>query len=186
MYAAGPFSRSLPVALGGGCRHHDRTMTLVYPAGPDASYRPHMEYEFDDDKHRLDLDVIWQFLSTDAYWGRWRTRQDVELQVAGAWRVVGCYQQRRGEMVGFARALSDGVALAYLADVFIAGGHRGMGLGQGLVKAMIEDGPGSDFRWLLHTRDAHRLYEKFAFGPPDHTLMERRHITSRPHTASEP
>jgi hypothetical protein len=36
-------------------------------------------------------------------------------------------------MVGFARAVSDGVAMAYLADVFVAPAARGIGLGVGLV-----------------------------------------------------
>ncbi|MGO9781026.1 MAG: GNAT family N-acetyltransferase, partial [Streptosporangiaceae bacterium] len=39
-------------------------------------------------------------------------------------------------MVGFARALSDGVALAYLADVYVLEGHRGRGLGRALLRAM--------------------------------------------------
>jgi hypothetical protein len=38
---------------------------------------------------------------------------------------------------------------------------------------MVEDGPGRDFRWLLHTADAHRLYGKFGFAPPDGTYLER-------------
>jgi hypothetical protein len=38
---------------------------------------------------------------------------------------------------------------------------------------MIEDGPGSLFRWTLFTRDAHDLYEQFGFGVPDETAMVR-------------
>ena len=37
-----------------------------------------MAYELDDNPDRVDLDVVWQFLSTEAYWGRWRTREIVE------------------------------------------------------------------------------------------------------------
>src|SRR6185312_6973332 len=114
----------------------------------------------------------WTFLSTDAYWMRWRTREDVERQIASAWRVVGCYHRDDG-MVGFARAVSDGVAVAYLADVFVLPPHRGHGLGQRIVRAMIDDGPGANFRWLLHTEDAHDLYRKFGFVAPDYKVMER-------------
>ena len=131
-----------------------------------------MDYEIDDDPARVDVDVAWQFLSNDAYWGTWRSRDDVERQIAGAWRVVGCYHPADG-MVGFARAVSDGVALAYLADVFVLPAHRGQGLGARLVAAMIDGGPGAEFRWLLHTEDAHQLYRKFGFAAPDHMLMER-------------
>ncbi|NED98604.1 GNAT family N-acetyltransferase [Phytoactinopolyspora halotolerans] len=125
-------------------------------------------YEFDDDAARIDRDVVWRFLSEDAYWGRWRDRDIVERQIDGAWRVVGAYHQETGSMVGFARALSDGVSLAYLADVFVESAHRGRGAGKALVAAMIEDGPGVNFRWMLHTVDGHSLYAKFGFAPPDH------------------
>ena len=35
-----------------------------------------MDYELDDDPARIQPDVVWAYLSTDAYWGRWRTRAD--------------------------------------------------------------------------------------------------------------
>ena len=137
-----------------------------------------MAYEVSDDAARVDVDAAWAFLSTEAYWARWRTREDVERQVAGAWRVVGCYAAD-GAMVGFCRAFSDGVAIAYLADVYVLPAHRGAGLGRRMVQVMVEDGPGRDFRWLLHTADAHGLYASFGFAPPDGTLMERPRVTER-------
>jgi GNAT superfamily N-acetyltransferase len=131
-----------------------------------------MDYAFDDDPARIDVDIVWMFLTNEAYWSTWRTRVDVERQLADAWRVVGCYHPTDG-MVGFARAVSDGVALAYLADVFVLPAHRGHGLGERLVATMIDGGPGANFRWLLHTEDAHELYRKFGFHEPDRKLMER-------------
>ncbi len=131
-----------------------------------------MHYELSDDPARVDTDAAWRWLSTEAYWARWRTREDFARQVAGAWRVVGCYAGD-GAMVGFCRAFSDDVAIAYLADVYVLPAHRGQGLGRRLVRVMVEEGPGRDFRWLLHTDDAHGLYAGLGFGPPDATLMER-------------
>jgi GNAT superfamily N-acetyltransferase len=122
-------------------------------------------YELDDDRTRLDLDVVWKFLSTEAYWGRWRTREQVEAAIDGSWRVVGAY--RGGEQAGFARAFSDGVSAAYLADVFVVGSARGSGLGKEIVREMIDNGPGAGFRWMLHTVDAHGLYRPFGFA--EHT-----------------
>ena len=129
-------------------------------------------YELSDDPDRLDLDAVWAFLSTDAYWGRWRTRADLDAQVAGAWRVVGAYAADSTQ-VGFARAVSDGAGFAYLADVFVSPEHRGHRLGHRLVETMVDDGPGADFRWVLFTRDAHGLYASHGFGEPGTSAMVR-------------
>jgi GNAT superfamily N-acetyltransferase len=132
-----------------------------------------VDFELDDDPDRVDVDLVWQFMSTEAYWGRWRDRDLVERQLAGAWRVVGAYRTDTGRMVGFARAISDGVGLAYLADVFVVAQARGHGVGKALVRRMIDDGPGAEFRWMLHTADAHELYRRFGFTEPDSTYLER-------------
>lgn len=132
-----------------------------------------MEYELDDDPVRIQLDMIWGWLSTEAYWGRQRTRVDIDTQIAAAWRVVGAYRGDTGEQVGFARAVSDGVNFAYLADVFVIEAHRGQGLGKRILQHMIDDGPGRDFRWTLFTGDAHGLYQQFGFTAPDTTAMVR-------------
>lgn len=130
-------------------------------------------YELDDDPTRIQPDAVWEWLSTEAYWGRWRSRADVETQIANAWRVVGVYRTDTGEQVGFARAVSDGVGFAYLADVYVQAEHRGHGLGKRLVRLMIDDGPGADMRWTLFTGDAHGLYRQFGFTEPDDTAMVR-------------
>ena len=129
------------------------------------------EYQIDDDPARVDRDVAWDFLSTEAYWGRWRTRADLEAQLDGAWRVIAAY--RDDAMVAFARTLSDGVGTAYLADVFVLPDHRGHGLAQAMLSELIDNGPGSQFRWMLHTADAHGLYAKLGFAPPNDRYLER-------------
>jgi|SRR5579875_461056 len=147
----------------------------------------HGDLELDDDPARVDLDALWSFLSTEAYWGRWRTKEVVARQVASAWRVAGVYETANGRMVGFARAVSDGVSIAYLADVYLLREFRGRGAGVALVGMMVDEGPGAEFRWMLHTADAHGLYQKFGFGPPQVSYLERagredpgRQATGRP------
>ncbi|HEY1762442.1 MAG TPA: GNAT family N-acetyltransferase [Acidimicrobiales bacterium] len=132
-----------------------------------------MIYELDDDRERLNLDVVWEFLTTDTYWHRWRRREDVDLQFGSAWRVIGAYVEGSDELVGFARAVSDGVSDAYLADVYVAPSHRGQGIGGRMVEAMVEEGLGARFRWFLSTRDAHELYSRHGFTTPDERVMER-------------
>lgn len=130
-------------------------------------------YQVDENPSRLDVESIWAFLSSEAYWSKWRNRADFDKQLASAWRVVGCYDVD-GAQVGFARAVSDGVCFAYLADVYIVTAHRGIGLGAALLREMIEDGPGARFRWMLHTQDAHGLYARFGFEAAGAKVMERR------------
>jgi len=127
-------------------------------------------YELDDDPGRVDLDAVWTFLSTEAYWGRERTRDVVERQVREASCVVGLYLE--GRQVGFERIWSDGQK-AYLADVYVLDEHRGRGLGVELVRAAVDEGPHRDLMWMLHTEDAHGLYARFGFGPPDGRYLER-------------
>jgi GNAT superfamily N-acetyltransferase len=138
-----------------------------------------MDYVLDDDPARIDRDRVWQWLSTEAYWGRWRERSDLDAQLDSAWRVVGAYRSDTGEQIAFARAVSDGVAFAYLADVVVDVGARGAGVGTALIARMIDEGPGREFRWLLFTRDAHPLYERFGFEAPDETAMVRRAAAGR-------
>ena len=128
-------------------------------------------YHLDDDPRRVDIDVVHGFLSEHAYWaiGRERARQ-VELNLAAA-RVVGMY--RGDSQLGYARAVSDGISLAYLADLFVLPEARGRGLGTEIVREMVDRGPLARLRWLLHTEDAQGLYERFGFALPTRTVMER-------------
>lgn len=151
----------------------DRALVLLDPRRPEGSrVIRHGAYEIDDDPDRVDVDSVWAYLSTDAYWGRWRRRDDVDRQIRRSWRIVACYDDS-GRTVGFARAVSDGVALAYLADVYVLDAHRRRGLGEAMVREMVDNGPGRAFRWMLHTADAHGMYRKFGFSAPDATFMER-------------
>jgi RimJ/RimL family protein N-acetyltransferase/GNAT superfamily N-acetyltransferase len=128
-------------------------------------------YELDDDPGRIDPDAAAAFLTTQAYWARWRGAEDIKEQISQAWRLVGAYD-KDGAMVGFARAFGDGASV-YLADVYVLSGHRGAGLGKAIVKMMIEDGPGAGSRWMLHTSDAHGLYHGFGFSAPGPRYLER-------------
>ena len=133
-------------------------------------------YELDDDRDRVDVDAVYAYIAT-AYWAVGRPRAEVERLVRESQRVVGLYKD--GAQIGFCRAASDGVSFAYLADVYVLEEHRGRGLGLELVREMVENGPYADRKWLLHTRDMHRLYAKLGFGEPGARLMERDPTTSR-------
>ena len=127
-------------------------------------------YELDDDRARIDVDAVHAYLAGESYWAKGRPRETVERLVREASRVVGLYKD--GRQVGFCRAATDGAAFVYLADVYVLDEHRGRGLGVELVREIVEHGPFAGKKWVLHTRYAHALYEKFGFGP-NVRLMER-------------
>jgi GNAT superfamily N-acetyltransferase len=116
--------------------------------------------EVSTDKSRLDLIVIHNFL-THVYWATGRTMEQVKKSIENA-TCFGLY--KNGAQIGFARVISDQVALAYLMDVFILEEFRGKGYSKLLLEAIFEH---SDFKdvtkWFLGTRDAHGLYRKFGF-----------------------
>jgi GNAT superfamily N-acetyltransferase len=128
-------------------------------------------FEVDDDRERVDVEAVHDFVSNHSYWAPGRPRAEQERLVREAQRVVGVYHD--GRQIGFARAVSDGASVTYLADVYVLPEFRGHGLGMELVREMVENGPYANRRWMLHTADAHALYEKFGFGPPSERVMER-------------
>jgi GNAT superfamily N-acetyltransferase len=132
-------------------------------------------FELDDERARIDVEEVQRIISTESYWGLGRSRELVERTVTGSARVVGLYDASEGgRQIGFARAISDGVSLAYLADVYVLEAYRGRGLGLELVREIVERSFGR-VRWMLHTADAQRLYLKLGFSdaPPPYALMER-------------
>jgi GNAT superfamily N-acetyltransferase len=130
-------------------------------------------YESDDDRGRVDVDMVHRYLSEEAYWVRGRDRDTIERLVRQSTRVIGVY--RGDEQVGFARVISDGANMAWLGDVFVLQGHRGHGLGVELVREAVEHPEHRDLVWFLNTRDAHPLYARFGFeAPSDRTMVRSR------------
>ena len=126
-------------------------------------------YELDDDPGRIDREAVHKYLSS-SYWAEGRPREVQDALIDGSARVVGLYHD--GSLVGFTRTLSDGHTQSYLADVYVLEEHRGRGLGVELVREIVENGPHADRAWVLHTRDAATLYERFGFRHHER-LMQR-------------
>lgn len=127
--------------------------------------------ELDDSKDRIDRDEVHRFLSEVAYWALGRPRATQDRLIDEAARVVGLYDGER--QIGFCRAATDGTSFVYLADVYVLEEYRGRGLGEQLVREMVESGELSHLRWLLHTQEMHPLYRKVGFEDPSYKVMER-------------
>ncbi|HZQ82380.1 MAG TPA: GNAT family N-acetyltransferase [Gaiellaceae bacterium] len=128
--------------------------------------------ELDDDKARIDRAAVHRYLSDESYWAKGRPRETQDRLIEEASRVVGLYDG--DDQIGFCRAFTDGLALAYLADVYVLEAYRGRGLGEELVREMVENGPYANVKWMLHTTDMHPLYRKLGFGEPSQKVMERQ------------
>ena len=129
-------------------------------------------FELDDDPRRIDRRAVHEYLSGVSYWAAGRSREVVDELIDTAARVVGLYAAD-GRQVGFARVVSDRHTVSYLADVYVLEEARGRGLGLELVRFAVDEPPVRDTKFLLHTRDMHRLYEKLGFERPGERAMER-------------
>jgi GNAT superfamily N-acetyltransferase len=127
--------------------------------------------ELDDDKARIDRAEVHRWLSEVSYWATGRPRETQDRLIDEAARVVGLYDGER--QIGFCRAATDGVSFVYLADVYVLEEYRGRGLGEALVREMVERSDMTHLKWLLHTSDMHPLYRKLGFDVPNVKVMER-------------
>ena len=128
-------------------------------------------FVLDDDPARIDGVAVHAFLST-SYWAAGRSRELIGQLIATAARVVGLYTAD-GAQIGFARVVSDNHTVSYLADVYVLEEYRGRGLGVELVRFTVDGSSLAHTKWLLHTRDMHRLYARVGFTTPDGRAMER-------------
>jgi len=115
------------------------------------------DFVISTEKERFDRPLIQRFLS-GSYWAKGIPLDVVEKSIENAL----CFGVYRGkEQVGFARVITDYATFAYLADVFVLEGNRGEGLGVWLMEVVMAHPDLRGLRrWMLVTRDAHRLYEK--------------------------
>jgi GNAT superfamily N-acetyltransferase len=127
-----------------------------------------MEWQQDNfvistDKSKLDIPFIHQFLSNESYWASGVPLNIVEKSIENSL----CFGLYDGEQqIGFARIITDEATFGYLADVFIDAAYRGRGLSKWLMQ-VISNLPFMPLlrRFMLGTKDAHKLYEQFGFTP---------------------
>ncbi|MGN9905915.1 GNAT family N-acetyltransferase [Phytohabitans sp. LJ34] len=139
--------------------------TITHPEG----------YAFSSDPALVDADLVYTWLSTDAYWALGRPRETVDKSFAGS-LVFGLYEPGGGQ-VGFARAVTDGATFAWLCDVYVDRSVRGRGLGTWMVEQARDELERIGVRRiLLATLDAHAVYSKIGFTPlaePDRWMEYR-------------
>ncbi len=112
------------------------------------------------DKRKLDFKTIYNFL-TNCYWSNGISMKLVR-KAANNSICFGVYHRKK--QIGYARVITDYVRFGYLADVFIIEEYRAKGLSKWLMKTILSHPQLKDVHaWMLATKDAHGLYEKFGF-----------------------
>jgi GNAT superfamily N-acetyltransferase len=137
------------------------------------------EYTISTDPGRLDLDAIHGYLSGESYWAQDRPR-DVMQRALEHSLCFGVYAG--DQQVGLARVVTDYATFAWLCDVFILEAHRGKGLGKWLIECVAAHPQLQGLLFLLATRDAHGLYQRYGGFEPMQGLdrwMVRRKVINR-------
>ena len=121
------------------------------------------DYTISTDNARLDIKTIHDFIANHSYWGQGRVVEVVQRALDHSLN-FGLYIGK--EQVGFARVVTDYATFAWVADVFVVPEHRGRGLSKWLMEIILAHPQLQGFRrWVLATKDAHSLYERFGFIP---------------------
>ena len=120
------------------------------------------EIDISTDVARLDLGVVHGFLSRESHWARGIDRGTVERSVRNS-LCFGAY--RAGDLIGFARVVTDRATFAFVCDVFVISEARGQGVAKLLVNAIMKHPDLQGLRRMaLTSRDAQGLYERSGFS----------------------
>ena len=112
----------------------------------------------------IDGDLVHHWIATDSYWAQGRAADRMATALANS-LVYGLFDAD-GAQVGVARAVTDQATFAWICDVYVDRGHRGLGLGTWLVGRLTRDLMDAGIaRVMLATRDAHGVYAKIGFVP---------------------
>jgi len=127
------------------------------------------------DKKQLNISVIHKFLS-GSYWAKNVPVSVIRKSIKHSL----CFGVYKGTtQVGFARVITDYTTFAYIADVFVLKIFRGRGLSKKLMETIMAHPKLQGLRrWMLATRDAQGLYQKFGFKVVAHpeNIMEIRDL----------
>ena len=130
-----------------------------------------MDYRIVEGLENMELTDIVRLLHT-TYWAKDRPAEVIE-RAASHSRCFGIRLPGDYTLAAFARVISDGATMFYLADVVVDETCRGQGLGRALLVHILSQPEYRGLRGFLITRDAHGLYRKFGFETASDRVMVR-------------
>ncbi|GAB4334914.1 MAG: hypothetical protein OHK0047_23940 [Leptolyngbyaceae cyanobacterium] len=125
---------------------------------------------FCDQRSQVDLYQLQNLFQTAAFWARDRKLEDLEIAIANSDPVISVWNDP--DLIGFARATSDGIYRATIWDVVIHPDYQGAGLGRKLVQTVLSHPKLYRVeRVYLMTTQQQTFYEKIGFEANSTTTM---------------
>ncbi|RZI76833.1 MAG: GNAT family N-acetyltransferase [Pseudomonas sp.] len=119
-----------------------------------------------------DFDAIYNLLSTSGWSHRVTDVEELRRLVEASQRAVVAVMD--DEIVGFARAITDGISNGYISMVVVGEPYRRRGIGQALVKSLIGLEP--QITWLLRAgrSGAAEFFTKLGFSVSTDAMERNR------------
>ncbi len=125
---------------------------------------------FCDQRSQVDLYQLQNLFQIAAFWARDRQLEDLEIAIANSDPVISVWND--ADLVGFARATSDGIYRATIWDVVIHPDYQGAGLGRKLVQTVLSHPKLYRVeRVYLMTTEQKAFYERIGFEINGSTTM---------------
>jgi len=119
-------------------------------------------FKISTDKSLIDFETVYNYLNGESYWAKGIPVEKLRKAIQNS-MCFGVYDKENSQ-VGFARVITDQATFAYICDVFILPGFRGLGLSKWLIQSILGHPDLQGLRrWSLATADAHGLYSQFGF-----------------------
>ena len=124
-----------------------------------------------DDKQKMAPESVRRLIA-QTYWASDRPLDVIAASIENS-VCFGAFDADSGELLGFARVVTDFSTCYYLCDVIVDERHRGIGIGKALESAITSDKRFDGLEGLLITRDAHGLYSQYGFDSRNGIFMGR-------------
>ncbi|MGR3273640.1 GNAT family N-acetyltransferase [Acaryochloris marina NIES-2412] len=126
-----------------------------------------------DADQQVDVSVLrklQRLFQVGAFWAGERCLEDWAVAIANSYPIISVWD--REELIGFARATSDGIYRAMVWDVVIHPDYRGQGLGRQLVQTLLAHPQMNRVeRIYLTTTHQQSFYEHIGFVSNSSTTM---------------
>ncbi|CAD5949942.1 putative N-acetyltransferase ycf52 [Planktothrix tepida] len=135
-----------------------------------AVYPDHHHILFNDSRTNIDLNQLQALFQLAAFWAKDRSQEDLKIAISNSEPVVTVWDYE--QMIGFARATSDGIYRANIWDVVIHPDYQGSGLGRKLVQTVLSHPKMCRVeRVYLMTTYQQKFYERIGFEYNSSTTM---------------